>query len=163
MKRWLCAFILGMAVLAVLPAATVSFVVVETGLPEGSVQPESSARWEGGVMGVFFDAGHIVFNAPVTRLERKLPAGTNTVPPELRGEFDEAKAGGADYFVMVLLEYPGGTETPKSIQLRLFNAATGTLLYETSCAGNAGASPQDELLDVKTNALKLIPRLNRKG
>jgi hypothetical protein len=162
MKRWLCALVFCAAVLSVLPAATVSFVVVETGLPEGSVQPESSARWEGGVMGVFFDAGHIVFNAPVMRLERKLPAGTNTIPSELRGEFDEAKAGGADYFVVVLLEYPGGPETPKNIQLRLFNAATGTLLYETSCAGNAGVSPRDELLDVKTNAMKLIPRLTGK-
>jgi hypothetical protein len=175
-NRRFWAFVLSLVVLPRLSAATVSFLVVETGLPSGSVQPESSARWEGGVMGVFFDAGHIVFNSPVMRLDQKPSWGSGTIPPELRGEFNDAKTGGADYFVLVLLEYSGGQaaapepkaggspqDKPRTIQMRLFNTTSGALLYEMSSAGNVSfSSPKEELLDIKNSAQKLIPQLNRK-
>jgi hypothetical protein len=156
-------FVLALTILGTLSAATVSFLVVETDLPPGSARPESSTRWEGGVMGVFFDAGHIVFNAPVMRLDRKPAEGADKVPPELKSEFDEAKAGGADYFVVVLLEYSKGIERPGNIQMKLFNAANGALLYEASWAGTPGISPREELLNIQNSAKELLARLKRKG
>ena len=51
--------------------------------------------WESGLMDVFFEAGHIVSNAPALRLDRK-PA--EAFPEAARPELNEAIAGGGGVF-----------------------------------------------------------------
>jgi hypothetical protein len=177
-----------------LPAATVSFLVVETGLAEESRRPQSSLLWENGMMDAFFDAGHIVSNAPIMRIpELSGEKTTEKLPDPIRTELDQARNGGADYFIVVLLEYPasttggipgsdelegfdpGGTGgpafsgnpasggKPEKVYMRIFSVSNETLVYEIACAGTTRLDPNEELLEVKKNAAKLIPQLKRRG
>ncbi|MDR1506916.1 MAG: hypothetical protein LBI67_07405 [Treponema sp.] len=149
-----------------LSAATVSFLIIEAGLPEEDGQSQSSSLWESGMMDVFFEAGHIVSNAPVMRIPDAgiFEKSGEKLPDRARTEFDEAKNGGADYFVMALLEYRGsGLEKPQTVYLRVFSVSNETLLFETSCAGNSRIDAHDEFLEVKKNAEKLVPQLRQRG
>ena len=55
-------------------AATVSFLVIETGLTDEAGSRQHSGLWESGLLDVFFESGHIVSNAPILRLLSK-PSG----------------------------------------------------------------------------------------
>ena len=161
MRRW-CWF-LGYAVLVLSPlsAATVSVLVVESGLPGGAKSPESSFLWETGIMDVFFDAGHIVCNAPIVRMDE---TPKEKLPPEVRSELYDARDGGADYFVIALLEYRNGLEKPAAVYLRVFSVTDGALLYESTNGWNATRKgAREELNEVKQTARKLVPELNRAG
>jgi hypothetical protein len=165
MKKWLFAPILAAAVLFSLPAATVSFLVVETGLPEGSARPESSSLWESGMMDAFFDAGHIVSNAPILRLDGfvKNPA-PQPLPRELRRELDDARLGGADFFVVVLLDYHDNpVQKPAEIMLQVFRVSSGQLVYASSFGGYTGVKMEEEFQSVKKSAGKILPQLRVKG
>jgi hypothetical protein len=122
-------------------ASMVSFLLVETGLSEGA-QSQYSSVWEGGLMDVFFNAGHIVTNLPVARMEKK--------PAQLSGQvevdFHEAVYGGADYFIVGFLEYQiqGPRAVPASISLKLYSAATGNLVFEQGFPAGTGRNLDDE-------------------
>lgn len=156
MKRWYCLIVLFLAVFRPLPAATVSFLVIETGLGSEGDHPASSHAWENGLMNLFFDEGHIVSNAPMLRLQS---VSQDKFPREAQGDFNDAREGGVDFFVVVLLSYKAGdpVEKPQSV-LRLFSVSSGNLLYETACSS---ADLQDEAVNVKTAGKKLVPALNR--
>jgi hypothetical protein len=150
------------------------------------MRPQSSLLWENGLMDVFFDAGHIVSNAPIMRIPEKT---TEKLPDPVRIEFDQARNGGADYFIMVLLEYPasivngipgsdespasGGAEVswgkpvsggkPEKVYMRIFSVSNETLVYEIACAGTVRLDVNEELIEVKKNAAKLIPQLKHRG
>jgi len=131
-----CKRLLGTAVLFMLltfsaSASTVSFLVVETGLHDGFASPQSSSRlWEEGLMAFFFDSGHIVTNNPILRMEKK---GSS----EIRGtileyDFDEAVMGGAEYFILGLLEYElqGSRVVPANMNIRIYTTAPEALVFE---------------------------------
>ena len=160
------------ALLAVrLEAATVSFQVIETGLPEELGTSQHSGLWESGLLDVFFEAGHIVSNAPVLRLARK-PAAK--FPDEIQANFAEALEGGAEYFVLALLEYavppgaggpPSGAalsnvQKPRNISLRVFKTKPYKLLYEQQYADGASADLKEAYDSVKRAVRTLIPHLN---
>lgn len=155
MKRW--CFLIGLAVLVLpaLSAATVSFLVVETGLPAETAVPNASRLWENGMLDAFFEAGHIVSNAPILRI-----AGKNF--PELNAEMKEAREGGADFLVVAFLSYREGVPEKPLATLRLFNVSNGSLLYETSFRDEAAQNSEEEFLAIKNNAKKLVPELRRK-
>ncbi|MDR2553484.1 MAG: hypothetical protein LBD31_10030 [Treponema sp.] len=163
-KRCIVLFLLA-GILIPLPAATISVLVIETGLPPGMGATESASVWESGLMDAFFDAGHIVSNAPILRLE-ETPG--SEFPPEVRRDFDAARIGGSDFFVMVLIKYRGvppetEQEEPREITIKLFSVSSGKLIYEMSAAAKAWGSSQEAFLDAKRNAGYLIPRLSRRG
>lgn len=112
-------------------AATVSVLVVETGLPFDLPTPEFSRQWENGVMDGFFDGGHIVSNAPIARIRGQ--AGEE-FPGEVQGEFAGAREGGADFMVLVLLDYTGYTNKtaprPLKMAFRLFRVSPYQFIYE---------------------------------
>jgi hypothetical protein len=133
-----------------LSAATLSFLVVETGEGEGpleaSARPgpaassnfESSSLWETSLFDVFFEAGHIVSNSPILRMNRgggaDFPgkeAPHKEFPPEIRVDLDEAAASRADYFILALLAYPAGAAgrnaKPEGVSLRIYAAVRGGL------------------------------------
>ncbi|GHV86611.1 hypothetical protein AGMMS50230_22190 [Spirochaetia bacterium] len=179
MNKWFLVLIFALLGLVSLPAATVSILVIETGLPPGTTQTESASVWESGIMDVCFDAGHIVSNAPAM----VLPAVTAAVlPQEAQRDFDEARLGGADFFIMVLLRYAGApaaavpetsaeavteaaaeTKQPKVVSIAVFRVSSGELLYETSVSAHIWGSSGEEFLDVKRNAGRILPRLVLKG
>jgi hypothetical protein len=144
-----------------LAAATVSFLVIETGLPglPGESGPgEYSSLWEDGLMGVFFDSGHIVSNGTVLRLE-KPPAAD--LPDEARADFIEAKDGGAEYFVTALLDYRAvnGTYTPPEVSLRVFSTATGNMVFARQFPSGPGPDLREEYNRAQAAARAVITYL----
>jgi hypothetical protein len=162
MKKWFIALVLAGFFLGSLPAATVSFLIIEKGLSAESARPESSFYWESGMMDAFFDAGHIVSNAPIIRIKDK--QADSALPREARRELDEARLGGADFFVVVTLDYHNNpAEKPGEIRLSVYRVSTGQLLYETSCGGYVGARAEEEFQAVKKSAGKILPQIRTKG
>jgi hypothetical protein len=162
MKRQL-AFILFFAAALALPlgAATVSFLVIETGLPLNGEIAASSKVWENGLLDAFFDGGHIVSNAGMLRMDDaggSQKAGED-FPPLASGDLEEARLGGADFFVVAFLAYSGDdSEQPKEVTLKLYDMR-GVLVYRFSSAGRSFANFHDEFIDAKRIASKLIPQL----
>jgi hypothetical protein len=161
MKKWcLALFFVSLGWIS-LHAATVSVLVVETGVPAGTEHSPSASIWESGIMDAFFDAGHIVSNAPILQLP-DMP--DSELPPEARRDFDEARLGGADFFVMVLLRYPENSlEHPKEVSIRLFSVSSGKMIYQTSLTVQVWANPEEEFRDAKRNGVRIIPKLVVKG
>jgi hypothetical protein len=143
-----------------LSAATVSFLVMETGPEETAGVREFSSLWENGLMDVFFDAGHIVSNAPVMWLPGK---PDKDFSGEALSYLDQAEAGGADYFILVLVDYGKagkGQRKPDAISLRLYKVRPYKLLFEQPYIQGEVLSMKDEFTKVKDTARKLIPHLN---
>jgi hypothetical protein len=125
-------------------AAMVSFLVVETGLNDEAPSPQYSSLWEGGLMAVFFDSGHIVTNNPIARVQ-------NMLPREISGsifeaDFDEAAEGGAEYFILGLLEYQNdrGGALPVRMIVRLYSTENRQLIFEQSFQAGGGRTLNDE-------------------
>ncbi|MDR2095442.1 MAG: hypothetical protein LBP76_07980 [Treponema sp.] len=125
----------GMAFIILLPlplcAANVSVLVAETGLQEGSPPFAVSGIWEGILLEVFFEEGHIVSNAPVARL----PAFPDKeLPGEVISDFYEAAGGGAEYFILAILDYSGvkqdGKQKQPDVHLRLFRIRPYKMLHK---------------------------------
>jgi hypothetical protein len=157
MPVMLCVFI-GLAAPAPVFAYTVSFIVVETGLVQEGASPESSSLWENGLMDVFFNAGHIVSNAHTLRVDS---GALKDFPDEALGDFDEARQGGADFFVMALLDYrasgeaPGAPAKPRQISLKVFRVNPCQKVYEQGYSGPL----RDELTGAKSAARSILSRL----
>ena len=135
-------------------ASMVSFLVVETGLSDEAASSQYSSLWEGGLMSVFFDAGHIVTNYPVARMDKK-PA------VDLSGyigiEFNEAAENGSEYFVLVFLEYQtqGRSALPTESILKLYRTDTKELIFEQSFPAGSARTLNEEY-QLAQNAGRLI-------
>ena len=130
-KRFLFTALLFMLLTFSASASMVSFLVVETGLNDGILGSQSSSRiWEEGLMAIFFDAGHIVTNNPILRMDKPVPA-------EIRGtvveyDFDEAVMGGADYIILGFLEYEiqGIRAVPARMNIKIYTTVPEELIHE---------------------------------
>ena len=94
-------------------AATVSFHVVEAGINE-EADKKASELWETAFMDVFFDAGYIISNAPIMRLQ-KSPSDILQVV-----DFKEASVCGIDYMLIVLLNYNIDQPTPEEVSFYIY-------------------------------------------
>jgi len=130
-RRLLSTFVMFLLITFSVSASTVSFLVVETGLNDGISGPQSSSRlWEEGLMGIFFDAGHIVTNNPILRMDTPVPA-------EIRGtiveyDYNEAVMGGAEYIVVGFLEYEvqGIRAVPIRMNIKIYSTVPEELVFE---------------------------------
>ena len=164
MKKLYLALILSLFGFMSLEAATVSVLVVEAGLPSDNGCSLSAEIWESGMMDAFFDAGHIVSNAPCQQITAFSYDTSNPLPSELNGEFDQARIGGADFFVFVVLHYMDGNyDNPKEVIIRVFRVSSGELLYETRASGKVWENSEEEFFNVKQSAAKIVPQLSKKG
>jgi hypothetical protein len=140
----------------------VSFVIVEVGLRQEAGRSEYSSVWEDGMMGVFFDGGHIVSNSPVTRIE-KLSEGS--LPQEFETDYQDALRGGADYFVLILLEYSpqGGFFRPREALIKVFTTQelSGNLIYEERFTGT-GSSLRDESVRAQETARIIMNKMKER-
>ncbi|GHV24170.1 hypothetical protein FACS189498_0750 [Spirochaetia bacterium] len=146
-----------------LKAATVSFLVLEAGR-DAEAAGSHSRFWEGSLLEVFFDEGHIVSNAPIQRLSSAAGSFSMTnpaqFPREVLGEYNTARSSGSDFFILALLDYQGTIEgaRPKSVVLRLFKIAANEFLGETRYTGGASIW-QDETIEIKDTIKNLLSRL----
>ena len=151
----------GLTVLPVLSlsAYTVSFIVVETGLTQED-PAEASRLWENGLLDVFFDAGHIVSNARIARIEADVKE--QTLPEDIQAEYDEAVEGGAQFFILVLLDYTGNRNSvprPQDISIRLFRTNPYRLVLEQKYPGRRTTPIREETEAAKNAARRLIPQV----
>ncbi|MDR0450016.1 MAG: hypothetical protein LBH26_01975 [Treponema sp.] len=141
-----------------LSAATVSFLVIETGIREEQGGAGYSALWENSLLDVFFEAGHIVSNAPIMRLNR-LPG--EDFPQEAMADFSEAAEGGAEFFILAQLDYraslPGGEAAPWNIALRVYRIKPYGLVYEERLEGLEASAARDETARANQTVRRLIP------
>jgi len=155
-------FLLLLAISAALPlsAATVSFLVIESGLDMEAGVNRHSGLWENSLLDVFFESGHIVSNAPMLRLDY-IP--TEAFPVEARDELDNALEGGVEYFIIALLEYQKQGEVaglgPRHITLRLFKTRPFELVYEQKYNGSNPRSIGEEYDNLRKAARVLIPQV----
>ena len=148
---------LGIAVLLsglfVLPlsASMVSFLVIEEGLQPGAEAGDYSALWEDSLMGTFFDAGHIVSNSPILRVE-KLSAAV--LPLEVQADYADAFRGGADFFIIAVLEYrtQDRRTRPFTVSIKIFTTNSEQLIYENRFPAGNGINSQDEYLKAQETA-----------
>jgi len=124
-------------------ALMVSFLVVETGLNEDAPGNQMSTLWEGGLMAAFFDAGHIVTDSPVIRIEKK-PASDLT--GRIESDFNEAVTAGSEYFLLGFMDYKiDGTKfVPVSITLKLYKTGSKKLIFEKLFPVGQGKSLAEE-------------------
>ena len=170
MKKQSFILILSILGLMSLNAATISVLVVETGLSSGNGCTSSAMVWESGFMDIFFEAGHIVSNAPCVQIANAFDsnadrfASSGVLPREVNGDFDQARIGGADFFVLVILDYKEGSlELSKEVFIRVFRVSTGELLHETKIAARLWKNNDEEFIDVKHQAEKIVPQFVKKG
>jgi len=122
-------------------ASMVSFLVVETGLSE-EVNTQYGSIWEGGLMEVFFDAGHIVTNCPIARIENR---PENDISGSIGNDFFEAAVNGAEYFVLCYLEFQNKSRSvPNAMVIKIYNINAQKLIYERSFPAGTGRSLGDE-------------------
>jgi hypothetical protein len=141
-----------------LHASMISILVIETCLQQETVVDEYSSLWEDGLMGVFFDAGHIVTNGTIMRLDKN---PLKEFPDEAQADFHEASEGGAEYYVLALLEYKNqdGTIKPAGISIRLYSMVPRKLIYEQRFPAGQSADLKEEYAHANQAARALISHL----
>jgi hypothetical protein len=124
-------------------ASMVSILLVETGINERISTGQYSSLWEGGLMSALFDAGHIVTNSPIARMQNK---PNPDISGPIEEDFTEAAMGGADYFLLGFIEYNTemGRTFPVGIVLKLFNSNSRQLIYEQTFPAGSGGSLNEE-------------------
>ena len=98
--KYFLAVILGLFLTVNVQAAMVSFCVIETGLSEDEHENQYSVLWENAFLDVFFEAGHIVCNAPILRVEEK-PA--NNILRHFN--MQDIRNSGIDFLIIALLDF----------------------------------------------------------
>ena len=161
MKTPALALILGIFLAFGLHAADVSFLVIETGLPEETEKNQQSGLWESALLDVFFEAGHIVSNAPIMRLNAKLDG---ELPEAAEAELEMALEGGAEFFIVAMLNYMTNSgssgEWPREISLLLFRTEPYKKIYEQKITGRNYRNTRELFDNLKKIVVGLVSRLN---
>jgi hypothetical protein len=135
----------------------VSFFIIETGLPLEGAKTQYSKLWENTFFDVFFDAGYIVCNSPMMRIESKPKMSLEKF---VKNEVDEARDGGADYFLVAQLDYQGDSSTPREVSLVLFNVTPFRLIKEQKVMQRKYKSDKEEFDDLKSIVKGIVPKIN---
>ncbi|MDR1858955.1 MAG: hypothetical protein LBQ69_05745 [Treponema sp.] len=132
--------------------ATVSFLVMETGLSVESPASQQSAMWENGLLDVFFEAGHIVSNSPIMRLRQRPGDG---FPGEAKRDFELAKEGMMDFFVIAVVSHPA----PYNVSLRMFRTNSQQMILEHQYTYKTYKTRKEEYDAIKQEILVLAARI----
>jgi len=114
----------------------------------------------------FFDTGHIVSNSPILRLNSR--DSREGLPEEARTALEEALEGGADFFVLAMLDYQnplkvlGEEPQPRGISIRLFKTNPFKFVYAQDYSVQAKVTAKDEFINAMSAARTVIARLNDK-
>ena len=145
---------------APLSAATVSFLVIETGLARDMPSIQYSTIWENSLLDVFFEYGHIVSNSPLMRLYQKPDDG---FPYEAERDYDEAHEGGMNYFIVAILEYPSqhgnANMKPKNVCLRLFTTKSQEMIVEQKYIDKDAKTQKEDYDNIKKAIAEMAVRV----
>jgi len=151
LKRIVIVIIIGISLNLSVGAATVSFYVIETGINEEiDVKQSQSIQWENAFMDVFFDAGYIISNAPIMRLEKKPPDILQVV------DINEAEIYGIDYMLIVLLDYKKELKDSNEISFYIYRVIRKEKVFEKKIILKRESSP-DDYKNMKSIAKGFVP------
>jgi len=153
-KKAAAVLFMGIFLVFSMEAAMVSFVIIETGLPEDGGKIEHSRHWEDAIFDVFFDAGHIVSNAPMMRLDSK---PTDEIQKLTAEDIFEARMGGADYFIIAQLDYFSDVPKLNEISFIMYRISPYKKIHEKRVSGKTYKTQKEEVEDLKLIARGLIP------
>jgi len=156
-KRIMALLLFGVFLVPGIFAAMVSFMIVETGLVQGAGKNQYSERWEDSLLDIFFEAGHIVSNAPILRLETRPSAGIEAIA---ESDIEEAGEGGADYFIIAHLDFTSASQSPGTVSLYLFRISPYGKIFERSIEGRSYASIREESEILRNIIMGLMPHIN---
>ena len=157
MKRVLTAFILIFFPLICVNANMISFFIIETGLPENPDNNTGhihSILWESAFMDVFFDAGFIVSNAPIMRLEEK-PSGDILKTAMIN--LQDIREWGIDYIIVTQLDYLNDGKNPSSVLFLVYSITPEEKILEKNVKRTLNKNPKDEYEDLKAIVKGLVP------
>jgi len=157
MKRISFLLLLGVFSISGIFASMVSFLVIETGLPESAGKNQYSERWESSLMDVFFESGHIVSNAPILRLDSKSSAGIEEIAER---DIEEAAEGGSDYFIIAQLDFNSSSQAPSLVSLLLFRITPYAKLFERQIQVRTYSSAREESENLRNIIMGLIPHID---
>ena len=146
-QKTFAALLLSLCAVFPLGAASVSFLIIETGMSPEIPINQYSILWEDSLMDVFFESGHIVSNAPLMRLARKPADG---FPDEAEGNFNEAKNGGMEYFFVAVMNHP-----ENNVSMRLFNTESRKMIDEQGYTSGISVNMREERENIK-NAIRAM-------
>jgi len=149
LKRTVLVLISGILLTFSVGAATVSFYVVEAGINEGA-DKKASELWETAFMDVFFDAGYIISNAPIMRLD-KSPSDILQIL-----DFKEASVCGIDYMLIVLLNYIVDQPTPDEVSFYIYKVNKREKVLERKIQQKQVPS-RDDYSNMKSIARGFVP------
>ena len=157
-KRMIIALIFGFLLSFNAWASMVSFFLIETGMPENRPESQHSIQWENAFMDVFFDAGHIVSNAPVLRLETKPQSDILQV---IAFNFADARSFGIDYILITMLDFTGDLPAPGEVTFVVFKVSSQEKVFERTIEGKTYRSSREEYDDLKAIARGLVPFISQ--
>jgi len=147
----LIALFIGIFAAPALWAANVSVLIMEAGITEENPGNLYPFLWENGLMDVFFNSGHIVSNSPKIQLPEK---PDRDFPAEAERDFNGAKEGGMDYFLIALIDY-----TTPLVSLRLFDIRSSKMVFEQKHAVTTLRSTKEENDKIKAAAMVMAAQL----
>jgi hypothetical protein len=158
MKRIIIAVFLCVFTVFSAAATTISFCVFEIGLPSETAKTPAAMQWESALLDVFFDAGYIVTNNPIVRIEMK--PTPNRMEEFVRADLDDAREGGADYFVLAQLDFDAETGIPSEISFVMYRVTPSSKIHESRMAGRSfGSNERESLEEMKKVARGLVPHI----
>ena len=146
--RVIAGLFIGIIAAPMLCAANISVLVVESGENREAQYP---VLWENGLLEIFFDAGHIVTNSPKIQIAEKV---IDDIPSEAKREFDDAKDGGMEYFLIALIDY-----SVPNVILRLFDVRSTKKVLEQKYAVTTFRNTKDEADKIKAAIRVLAAQL----
>ena len=156
-RLWIIAVLFAVLVIPV-SASVVSFLLVETGLRDGAPETQYTSLWEDGLMNAFFDAGHVVTNSLITRMERRPERDLTGI---IEVDFREAASGGAEFFILGFLDYrtQEGRLVPSDIVVKIYRTSSQQIVYEQRFQAGTGRNLNEESLLAKNTGRVIISHL----
>ena len=160
-KRLGCMAILFFLLVFSVSASMVSVLLIETGIGEDVSSGQYTSLWEGGLMEAFFDAGHIITNSPIARMERK---PDRDFTGSTAGEYADAVNGGVEFLILGYLEYEvrGQRAVPVSVTLKLYSCGSQSLIHEQRFPAGTGTTLDDEYQMAIDAGRAMIPHLSKR-
>jgi hypothetical protein len=103
---------------------------------------------------VFFESGHIVSNAPIIRLHER---PDEEFPSEAERDFDFAKEGGMDYFIVAIIDH----KAPRNVSLRLFSVRTQKLIQNQTFTETPARNKSEEYENIVKAVEAFVVHLER--
>lgn len=128
---------------------------------------EASTVWEGALMGVFFNAGHIVSSFPIAPVEER----------PLYQDIYQAKEGGATFFIVCIINYGGGSKegsgkkenlpyiSPAEVVVQIFTTKDGKKVFEKYYEypiDERGTSIQEDIRRAQYVGLEVVDFLRKR-